>query len=282
MTFKQINLFDILGLTRLDDLLFRCRSDLKGKVTDVETVKENCSKCGRDFIFAWHFTQDGQRKSYRVSSICTGCLNGQETKKITNEAIEMKKQAVLSKWYHIPDNDNSGFKNYQVISKATEKAKTEAMNYTKLILSGKLDVNLLLMGSTGTGKSHLARTISKTAKEKGLNVAYIEAVELFNLIKATFGHDRHNKMLFDEYQSFDLVVIDDVGLETKKLGEVNWTVAEWTKLVDTREGKATVFTTNFDDVALAEVIGKRAFSRMYMNTIFIDLFTEDFRKKLMV
>jgi DNA replication protein DnaC len=87
-------------------------------------------------------------------------------------------------------------------------------------------------------------------------------------------------MLFNEYASFDLVCIDDVGLETKKTGEVSWSVAEWTKIINAREGKATIYTTNFDDLALADVIGQRAFSRMYMDTVFIDLFTDDYRKKL--
>jgi DNA replication protein DnaC len=189
----------------------------------------------------------------------------------------IRKKSVLSKWYHIDDDDQSGFKNYEPTNKATAKALTDAKDYVREILKGNLKVNLLLMGSTGTGKSHLAKTIAKTAMEKGLKVAYIEAAELFNLIKATFGHERHNELFYSEFKEFDLVVIDDVGLETKKRDEVSWSVSEWTKLINAREKKATVLTTNFDDSALAEVIGQRAFSRMYTNTKFIDLFTDDYR-----
>ncbi|HET6872602.1 MAG TPA: hypothetical protein VFH42_06385, partial [Sporolactobacillaceae bacterium] len=61
---------------------------------------------------------------------------------------------------------------------------------------------------------------------------------------------------------------------------VSWTVTEWTRLIELRTGKSTVYTTNLDDFELPKVIGNRAFSRMYDNTLFIDLFTDDYRKRL--
>jgi DNA replication protein DnaC len=276
------HLLDLLGVKRVDDLLFKIKPELKGHAEAVETIRENCEKCNRPHIIAWKFMKDGKPSSYRYSTICTNCLKGHETKEMTDEMVEMKNQSLLRKWYHIGPEDESGFKNFEVVDRVTEKASVEAKEYVREILQGNLTLNLLIMGSTGTGKTHIAKTIAKTAKSKGLNVACIEAVELFNLLKKTFGHERHNEMFFEEFKSFDLVVIDDVGLETKKMNEVSWSVTEWTKLINSREGKATVFTTNFDDLSLPDVIGARAFSRMYMNTKFIDLFTDDYRKKKVV
>jgi DNA replication protein DnaC len=276
---QKVNMLDLFGVKRMTDLFFLRFPGLKGKV-NVEVVKLECAKCNAPYVFEYRYVLDGEPKILRDSNICSNCANRNFEKQVNQEIQEMRQQSVLNKWYHIKDNDPCGFKNYEITTKATQEAKDKAINYTKMIISGKLDANLLLMGSTGTGKSHLAKTVCKTAKEKGLKVAYIEAVELFELIKATFGHTRHNEMLFNEYASFDLVCIDDVGLETKKTGEVSWSVAEWTKIINAREGKATIYTTNFDDLALADVIGQRAFSRMYMDTVFIDLFTDDYRKKL--
>jgi DNA replication protein DnaC len=257
--------------------LFVVRSELKGKVEPLDSYFEPCPHCKRENGMAvWTYLENGQTKRHTPARFCTVCQNG--ISKVSHARPEM----MAKKWFHITENDPSGFKNYESTNKATEKALKDAKEYIRKMLKGDMMINLLLMGSTGTGKSHLAKAIAKTAKEKGLKVAYIEAVELFNLIKTTFGHERHNEMLYNDYKSFDLVVIDDVGLETKKQGEVTWSVTEWTKLINAREGKATVFTTNFDDAALAEVVGQRAFSRMYTNTKFIDLFTDDYRKKLQV
>lgn len=270
---------EVIGVKRTEDLLFKCRSDLIGRATDVKTTKENCDQCGQPNIFGWTFTLDDKQEHWRVSDICTNCLKGVQAKEVTQEIIEKRQDALLTKWYNIPVTDVCGFKNYETASVATEKALKVAKEYTKEIWKGNLTINLLLMGSTGTGKTHLARTVAKTAKEKGLNVAYIEAVELFNLIKTTFGNERHYELLINEFKNFDLVVIDDVGLETIKQDETSWSVREWTNLINAREGKATVFTTNLDDDGLAKVVGRRAYSRMYMNTKFADLFTDDYRKK---
>jgi DNA replication protein DnaC len=259
--------------SRIPDL-FLVRSDLKGKVEPLEKFREPCPVCKlENGMTVWTYREEGETKRFSPARCCTVCQNDM-TRHNDNQS-----EAITKKWYHIKADDSSGFKNYQPYNGATEKAAKIAKDYAIGVINGVLNRNLVLMGSTGTGKTHLAKTIAKTAKEKGLAVAYLEARELFELIKATFGHERHNKMLFDEFKSFDLVVIDDVGLETKKQNEISWSVSEWTKIADARESKATVYTTNFDDLSLPEIIGQRAFSRMYMNTSFIDLFTDDYRKR---
>lgn len=255
--------------------LFLVRTDLKGKVEPLEKYWEPCPRCQSETrIPVWTYQQDGETKRHAPDEICTVCKNGGSS----YNSQEHKESAVSKKWYHVLEDDPSGFKTYETHNGATDKALKEAKDYTKIILGGKRNLNLLLMGSTGTGKTHLAKTIAKNAKAKGLKVAYVPAADLFEMIKETFGHERHKKKFWDEYADFDLVIIDDVGLETKKIGEVNWTVTEWTKLLDARESKATVYTTNFDDLSLKTVVGERAYSRMYMNTRFIDLFTDDYRK----
>ena len=104
---------DLLGVRRTEDLLFKCKSDLIGKATEVKTIKENCRQCAKPYIFAWHYTQDGQQKSYRVSEICSNCINGTTDKNMASEIKDMRKQSIASKWYYIPENDLCGFKNYQ-------------------------------------------------------------------------------------------------------------------------------------------------------------------------
>jgi hypothetical protein len=55
-----VNLLQTLGVNRADDLLLKCRADLKGKATDIKTIQENCSVCARPNIMAWEYIQDGK------------------------------------------------------------------------------------------------------------------------------------------------------------------------------------------------------------------------------
>ncbi|MEK5272580.1 ATP-binding protein [Aeribacillus sp. FSL K6-8394] len=271
---------NLLGLHRVEHLLFKCRPELVGKIENVEMKHEKCIKCGRPNVFKWYFTfiSEDKQDSYCVSEICSNCMKGKYSKEITQELENRKKQLILNKWYRIDEDDACGFKNYETYNKITKNALDTAMKYTKTIINEQTK-NLLIMGSTGTGKTHLAKTIAKTAKSKGIKTAYIESVDLFGLIKQTFGNDTNYQRFYEEFKSFDVMVIDDVGLETNKQADISWHVNEWTKLVNARKGKSTVYTTNFDDITLPEVVGKRASSRMYEKSDFIDLFTDDYRKK---
>ncbi|WP_409276386.1 ATP-binding protein (plasmid) [Neobacillus sp. SCS-31] len=277
-----VHLLDLLGVEKVEGILFKVRPDLRGNAHDVKVIREICDVCGKPNVTAWEFNQNGEAYQYTISKVCAACMVAAEDKSFTQELIKKRQNALLDKWYKIPDSDNSGFKNYEPVNNATAKALDTAKKFTKEILSGKA-MNLLLTGSVGTGKSHLSKAIARTVKEKGgRSVAYIEAADLFDEIKQTFGHDRNNERFYKEYSSYSLMIIDDVGLETKKQSEISWTVSEWTKLLNARQGKSTVYTTNFDDVSLAEVVGPRAHSRMYMNSMFIDLFTDDYRKRLQI
>lgn len=81
----------------------------------------------------------------------------------------------------------------------------------KFIQNGE---DALLLGSPGTGKSHIAKTVAHAAIIAGYRVIYREAHQLFpELHEATQLGMRHKKMkLFSEV---DLMMIDDLFLRRK-------------------------------------------------------------------
>lgn len=74
--------------------------------------------------------------------------------------------------------------------------------------------NALLIGSPGTGKSHIAQTVTHAAVEAGYKVVYREAHQLFGELfeKTQRGERKKTLALFSDC---DLLVIDDLFLRKK-------------------------------------------------------------------
>ncbi|WP_026572478.1 ATP-binding protein [Bacillus sp. UNC438CL73TsuS30] len=247
---------------------------------DSITLKKfKCSQCQKDTIDGWEFELDGKVQEITAAQKCNGCGTEELSRTASKELMQKRVDALVSNWYYISEKDTSGFKNYQPTDhQCTHDAKQKAMNYVGAFSQNELmEKNLLIAGSTGTGKTHLSKAMARTLKARGFKVGFISSVELFNKIKATFDSGSAERV-FEEMKKLDILVIDDVGVETTKLNDVSWTVRTWTEIIDARLGMANIWTTNLDDTHLGEVVGQRAFSRMYEGTRFIDLFTDDYRK----
>jgi DNA replication protein DnaC len=263
----------------MENLLFNIRPDLKGKTDEVKVKKFKCSQCGEMTIDGWEYRLGDVVECLTAAQQCNSCGTNELSLQVTEELFQKRVDALISNWYFISDKETAGFKNYQPVSKCTSDAKQKAINYTQAFSQKALndEKNLLIMGSTGTGKSHLSKAIARTLKARGFKVGFIASVDLFNKIKATFDSGSTEKV-FEEMKKLDLLVIDDVGVETTKINDVGWTVRTWNEIIDARMGQANIWTTNLDEVSLSEVVGPRTLSRMYENTRFIDLFTDDYRK----
>jgi len=71
--------------------------------------------------------------------------------------------------------------------------------------------NVLLVGPTGTGKSHLAQALGHRACLAGHTVLFIPAHELFaDLRAARADHSVHKRM--QRYLNVDVLILDDLGL----------------------------------------------------------------------
>lgn len=269
---------DLFGPNRMKNLLFKMKPELLGEARDVQLLKFECPTCKQMTIDGWEYELNGEIKRQTAGSFCNSCHTIELSRKVTAELQEKRIDQLISNWWYLSDNDTSGFKNYAPTNDITLKARDNAIAYTQAFSQKSLkEKNLLIMGNPGTGKTHLSKAISRTLKARGFLVGYISSVELFNKIKATFDRGTTERV-YEEMKKLDLLVIDDVGVETTKLNDVSWTVRAWTEIIDARLGKPNIWTTNLDEIALSEVVGARANSRMYENTRFIDLFTDDYRK----
>jgi len=72
-------------------------------------------------------------------------------------------------------------------------------------------VNLLLIGPTGVGKSHLAQALGHQACRAGRNVRYTSAVELIAELNAARADDSYETAL-KRFVKPELLIVDDLGL----------------------------------------------------------------------
>jgi DNA replication protein DnaC len=118
---------------------------------------------------------------------------------------------------------------------------------------------LILEGSCGTGKTHLAIGLIKELCKRGVNCKYITAYRAVDRLKSTYGSDETKKGIIGEFTAIGLLVIDELGIdseaETQKLT---------TRVIDERylAVKPTVMITNLSTSELLKMLGERVGDRI--------------------
>ena len=133
--------------------------------------------------------------------------------------------------------------------------------------------NLLLMGNTGTGKTHVSTSIARVLIEGGYYVLYDSAqniVSAFENDKFRSGYGPYEPEA-DKYLECDLLIIDDLGTEFVN----QFTVSCLYNLFTTRRnrGLSTIVSTNLAPAELASKYEGRIYSRivgMDYNVLFFD------------
>lgn len=121
--------------------------------------------------------------------------------------------------------------------------------------------NLIFMGKTGLGKTHLSLAIANVAINKGFSVVYGTSQNILSdLQNENFGRTENN--LYNEYDvlNTDLLIIDDLGTEFKN----SYSIASLYNIINTRilKKKPTIISTNYDFNQLNDVYDMRITSRI--------------------
>lgn len=143
--------------------------------------------------------------------------------------------------------------NYEKIRQNVDTCKAYAEGFNET------SDNLLLMGPTGLGKTHLSTSIAKRVLEKGYGVVYDSATNVFNdFNKEQFKGENG---LTEKYFDCDLLILDDLGTEM----HTPFTVSCFYNLINTRlnAGKSTIINTNLTIDELRKVYSDRITSRMF-------------------
>ncbi len=136
--------------------------------------------------------------------------------------------------------------------------------------------NLLMVGGTGLGKTHLALAIGRTVGEQGCSVCYESAANLFSkLEKARFSPSEENTRQAERFSQCDLLIIDDLGTEMPG----QFVTAALYALLNQRlmERKPMVITTNLNVEEAGKRYSNQIASRLYGEFIRLTFLGTDIR-----
>lgn len=138
--------------------------------------------------------------------------------------------------------------------------------------------NLLLMGGTGLGKTHLSTAIARRVIEKGYDVLYESAPNVFG----DFEYDRFRARgdepsRSEKYMNAELLILDDLGTEMS----TQFSVSCLYNLVNTRlnRGRSTVISTNLSENELSRTYDDRITSRLFGEYKILLFRGQDIRKQ---
>ena len=157
-------------------------------------------------------------------------------------------------WYRTGEDD------YKRMSRNLAAARDFAEKF------GTKQENLLLIGSTGTGKTHLSTSIAKEVISRGFDVLYDSAQNIITAFendrfKSGYGQKERES---EKYFECELLIIDDLGTEFIN----QFTVSTLYNLINTRQnrGVSTIISTNLS----AEELGAKYEGRIYSRIIGCD------------
>lgn len=122
--------------------------------------------------------------------------------------------------------------------------------------------NLLFIGTTGLGKTHLSSAIAKVVVDRGYDVVYESAQQIFSDFEAEkFGRVPQGEDRTSRYLTCDLLILDDLGTEMQS----QFTVACLYHLLNSRmiAEKSTIISTNVNKEELLTKYSNRITSRLF-------------------
>lgn len=247
------------------------------KVTTLDSKKSFCQGCGNRIVVRKIIMPFGPQKG-KVMELKEGCIceELQEVESVlkrNKKAVKQQYKKLFDTNSLIPDElKDATLRNYKPRNESQRKALHTAMEYVQ---NYKKETGLIMSGSYGTGKSHLAMGIAKALVEKEIESIFITVPDLLTKLKATYDKDAGVTELefIETLQNIDCLILDDIGAEKAS----GWVEETLFKIVNARSKKHTIYTTNCTSAELEKQIKGRCFSRIMGMSRPVKVEGEDYR-----
>jgi DNA replication protein DnaC len=178
---------------------------------------------------------------------CPQCIREEEKRK------EAKKWTRLGVPFKLVDAD---FPNYEVTTEDQNRALESAMRFSR-----RNHGFLLLAGTTGTGKSHLACACLKNFG----NGIYITNTNLLNEMRSHYGQAGDIRAFYEKYRRTPFLVIDEIGMSAGGADEqpMFYEILAYRHDADL----PTVLVSNYPMDKLADFLGDRLADRIRQDCV---------------
>ncbi len=126
--------------------------------------------------------------------------------------------------------------------------------------------NLVWVGQSGVGKSHLIQAIGRCACVLGYRVRYETSASILEVLTAALA-DRTLARKLRYYAKFDLVILDEFGFERVERLESREAASLLYKLINVRGERSTALLTNVDFDKWGEYLGDLPLAMAFMDRI---------------
>lgn len=199
-------------------------------MTEIQFATNTCAGCGKEYNQPALITQFG----VICAHYCEECIDKYDRKQkaIENQIKDNKRKEWLKSIGVKADYETATLGTYEP---KTESQK-EALNACKLLKDGDIK-KLILLGSNGVGKTHLASALVKL-----MNGKIITAYEMYALYRSCFSGQNSEIELLHKFSSYPLLVIDEFGRTKGSEAEENFLSA----ILDARhsDGLPTMILSN--------------------------------------
>lgn len=142
---------------------------------------------------------------------------------------------------------------------ALEVCQAYAGNTKRTLAEGE---NLLLIGSVGTGKTHLACGVARKFLEAGHTALYVRTAELISMVRETWRPDskKTERKVMRELSEYDLLVIDEIGVQaaTENEQQILFNVINGRN----EQMRPVILISNLDADGIKKMLGERSYDRI--------------------
>lgn len=248
---------------------------------DTHDIEETtCEDCGEK-AYKHTITYKNGRISERLEKPCACDLKRKAMQELQAKRLrEYDTYSVM-----IDDYKNKMVRDYKPQNETQVRAREKVVEFlTHAKVAIEKGQGMVLSGTFGTGKTHLASAIRNALSKEGYKVLFITLPDYLEKIKKGYGKNGATDMRYiqESYKtqelakSADLLVLDDVGANNMTA----WAKEELFKLVNARTGKSTIVTSNYSLEAFSSDADLyRSFSRMSENSAVLFIKGDDMRRK---